>query len=318
MNSRIKYLFERYQSGSARAEERRLVEEWFSKYDAEQNDHLIDDSAFTIADKHISELIHRRYGYGLSRAIYWLSAAAVLLIALTLFLFKGLYNQKQPAAMDYLTLTAPRGLRKTFKLSDSTTIFLNAGSVVRIPFNYNLTMREIWLTGEAYFDVTHNAAKPFRVHTGKLQISDIGTTFNVKSYAEDKETTVSVESGIVKVEKNAELLAPSLTANTQLLYDNQTGGHQIGFVSVKNSLAWHRNILRFDNASFNEIARVAGRWYNANIKLSDTADVYRHYTISFQNESLSQVLKVLADLTGASYRIDQQTITLNLKNCKKV
>ncbi len=315
MDSNIKKLFERYQSGRASTDERRLVEEWFAEYDINQSQINPDDLIFTRTDERIDKILHSNRKP--PRLIYWVPAAAIVIVATSLFLFKAIRQNKKPVANNYIVLSAPRGTKKQFKLSDGTSIHLNAGSQVRIPYDYDVSSREIILDGEGYFDVKHDAQKPFSIRSGNLHISDIGTSFDVKAYSDESQITVVVETGIVSVERNKQILAAALTSNMQLQYNGATGSHTVSNVNFENTLAWQQNILRFDNASFPEMARSIGRWYNVDVKLSDYNTAYHHYTISFKNEPLSQVLKVLSHLTGATYRINQQNISIYLKNCKK-
>ncbi len=204
MDSRIKELFERYESGNASIEERKLVEAWFANFDKDQ-EAIINEAEkagiFNQMDSNIRQMLNRR-----KRKIWpinqWLTIAALLLITFLSFVFKFYNTGKTAQALAYTYIIAPRGLKKQFSLPDSTIVYLNSGSVVRIPSNYNVKTREISLAGEAYFSVKHNASKPFSIHSGKLLITDLGTMFNVKAYPEEKLIRVAVESGQVKVEKN--------------------------------------------------------------------------------------------------------------------
>jgi transmembrane sensor len=253
----------------------------------------------------------------------WLLVAAVLLVACALFLFKFYNVNKTSPSPAYTYIIAPKGIKKQFSLPDNTIVYLNSGSIVRIPSNYNGKTREVSLTGEAYFSVKHNAAKPFSIHSGKLLITDLGTTFNVKAYPDEKQIRVAVESGEVKVEKSnpdgkAEVFAGAMVHNQQLTYNEQSNSHVLNQVNTSNSTAWTQNKLRFDNASFDEISHTLERWYNVTVKLDNNNVAYRHYTISFNNEPISKVLSVLSHLSGMSYEINKQSVSINLKNCKKI
>jgi len=321
VNSRIKELFERYENGTASEAERKLVDNWFANFDTDQlrGKTPADNAAlFSPMDENIDDLIFvsRRKQLPISR---WLQAAAVVLMAAGLCWAKLYQSPKPVLALTYTDITVPRGVKKQFLLPDGTFVHLNSGSVLRIPSNFNQKSREVTLTGEGFFEVKHDAAKPFAIHSEKLLITDLGTAFDVKAYPKDKLIKVAVQSGSVKVEKNIpgkmpQTFASAITHNQQLTYNELSGSHTLSTVQTNNISAWQHNQLRFDNASVDDIATALERWYNVSIKFSNYHKC-RRYTVSFNNEPVSKVLRVLSGLTGMGYQINNQTITINLKNC---
>nr|WP_255487017.1 FecR family protein [Mucilaginibacter sp. SP1R1] len=253
----------------------------------------------------------------------WLYAAAVILVSFGIVLFRYYQTADQEnATITYSTIAAPKGTKKQLTLPDGTFISLNSGSSIRIASNFGVKTREISLSGEAFFTVKHNAAKPFAIHSGKLLITDLGTEFDVKAYPEDRQIRVAVESGKVKVEKNntnskPEMFAEAITHNQQLVYNEQSNRHELSQVQTSNLIAWQQNKLCFDNASIDEIAHTLDRWYNVTVKL-ESNKACRHYTVSFNNEPLDHVLNVLSQLTGLSYQISNKVVLINLKNCKSM
>jgi transmembrane sensor len=102
-----------------------------------------------------------------------------------------------------------------------------------------------------------------------------------------------------------------------LIYDKKSRGHILNNIQTDEITAWRENKLRFDNASFDEIANTLQRWYGVTIKLNNNTGNFRHYTISFNNEPVSKVLKVLENLSGMTYEINNKSISINLKTVKK-
>jgi transmembrane sensor len=324
VDNRIKNLFERYQSGQENDQERKIVETWFADLEKEQSPKLseleknalfapMDCAIDTMLLKPQKHFIHKRY----------LQAAAILLIVLGAVLFKYQHAAtKKAAVVTYTLITVPRGAKKRLLLADGSSVFLNSGSVIRIPSNYNIKSREVLLSGEAYFEVKHNAAKPFTIHSCKLLITDLGTAFDVKAYPEDREIHVAVESGKVQVGKNKpngqfELYAAAITRNQQLVYNEQGNSHAVSQVKTSDVIAWQQNKLSFDNASFEEIAPLLERWYNVSVKLSGYS-ACRRYTVSFNNEPVDHVLSVMSRLAGITYSIKNRVVLINLKNCKNM
>jgi len=320
MDSKIKELFKRYQSGTASPAERALVENWFASFEPDEEFNLSEENKailFKSMDSAIQKRLHPR-----SSAI-WFKAAAILLVSLSAGLFIYRINSRKQAMITYTVIKVPNGQKKEIALPDSSIVFLNSGSSVSIPSNFGDHKREISLTGEAFFIIKHNALKPFTLRADKLTISDIGTSFNVKAYPGDKQISVAVKTGKVGVAKQTpagkpEVFANAMTAGQQMIYDRTKNTHTLSTVPADGIAAWRNNQLRFDNASFEEIAAQLERWYNVTVKLNINEKQGRRYTISFANEPIDRVLKVLSKLSGATYEINNRNISINLKQNKNM
>lgn len=316
MYSTIKQLFQRYQSGKATPKDKKIVEDWFASFDDLQQQPPMDEAEqstfFGPMDRKIQSILYPRPSY------VWIKAAAIILIVISAGLFIQRRNSPQTQQITYQVIKVPNGAKKEITLPDSSVIYLNSGSSVSIPSDFADKKRELSLTGEAFFIIKHNARKPFTLHAGKLLIADIGTSFEVKAFPEERQISVAVETGSVAVEKNTTgrkpaVLAGVMTKNQQLIYNKANDSHTLSKIPSANIAAWHNNQLRFDNASFAEIALQLERWYNVTVKLTNNGMTERRYTISFENEPVNHVLDVLTRLSGASYQINHQTIVINLK-----
>jgi transmembrane sensor len=319
MYSKIKQLFQQYQSGKASPAEQKLVEDWFAEFDNKQQP--IDEEKKAILfgpmDRKIQAMLYPRKSY------VWLKAAATVLVALGATLAIRHINSASQPLITYQVIKVPNGVKREITLPDSSTIYLNSGSSITIPSDFGNKKREIAFTGEAFFIIKHNPNKPFTLRTGKLQIADIGTSFDVKAYPEEKQISVAVETGSVAVAKKADagkatVLAGAMVQNQQLIYNKADDSHTLGKISSINIAAWHNNQLRFDNASFAEIASQLQRWYNVSVKLNGTEMQGRRYTISFDNEPVGHVLDVLTKLSGTTYQINHNTVVIHLKNAKNM
>jgi transmembrane sensor len=321
MYSKIKQLFQRYQSGKANPAERKIVEDWFAGFDGQQDGPMDEEQQsmlFDPMDRNIQAMLHQRSSY------VWLKAAASILVVLSAGLLIRHINSAKTPQIAYEVIKVPNGIKKEITLPDSSVIYLNSGSSVTIPSDFGDKKREISFTGEAFFIIKHNARKPFTLHAGKLLITDIGTSFNVKAYPEEKQISVAVETGSVAVKKNmaagkSTMLADAMTQNQQLIYNKVNDTHTLGKIPSANIAAWHNNQLRFDNASFAEMAAQLKRWYNVSVKLNGPEMQGRRYTIGFDNEPVDHVLDVLTKLSGTTYQvINHHTIVIHLKNSKNM
>jgi transmembrane sensor len=325
VDNRIKVLFERYQSGLASHEERKLVEEWFDSFENGQQKKFDLEKKADLFEQMDAEIYHmlqdgKKKHWPTSR---WLQVAAVLFICIGVALFTTFRSLHKPnVSLTYTLISAPNGVKKQCELADGTLVYLNSGSSIRVPSNYGAKDRQVILSGEAFFIVKHNPSTPFRVHTGKLVIADIGTSFNVKAYLDEGQIKVAVESGTVSIAENTlsnkpKMFAGAITHNQQLIYDKKSRVHIANNIQTNEITAWRENKLRFENASFDEIAGTLERWYGVTIKLNNNTGNLRHYTISFNNEPISKVLQVLENLSGMTYKINNKSISINLKTVKK-
>jgi transmembrane sensor len=219
---------------------------------------------------------------------------------------------------DYVKTTGP-GERKSFQLPDGSKVMLNAGSSLSLAKNFNISTREIQLVGEAFFDVSHNARKPFIIHTSLIDVKVLGTVFNVKAYPTDKVTETSLLRGLVMVTvRGKESKEIVLHPNEKIVLPNQLNDaptdpsrpHAAGpsreekkykiagltYNSADSSsteFSWTENRLIFSNDNFEEIAARLERWYNVTIRFSDEAPKQYRFTGTFDRKTIEQVLEAL-------------------------
>lgn len=321
MKSKIKALFERYENGTATPEERNLVETWFDSHghDSEAKSE-IDPSVFEDLDARMNLLLYpakvRRLNYR------WLQIAAVLVVIAGAVIFtRENRTAKGKLPVSFTEITALKGVKKEITLKDGTTVFLNSGSSVFVSSDFGIHNRTVRLTGEAFFQVHRDPAKPFIIYTGKLATTVLGTSFDINAYPEDDHVKVTVATGKVKVEgtDNAGLphvFVQDLTHNQALVYNKIKDTHIIKPSNADSISSWRSNHLIFDNASYSEIARTLSRWYGMDVELIGEAKDSKRYTLSFYNERIDKVLNVLSTLTGMSYTLQGKKVIINPQNHK--
>jgi len=207
------------------------------------------------------------------------------------------------------------GSKSNIQLPDGSSVWLNAGSRLTYDSLYGTTLREVTLSGEAYFDVVKNPKKPFIIHTGKINIRVLGTIFNVRSYPEDKTIETSLIKGSIEVSFPAQ---PSkkiiLKPNQKLIIDKTVSNAGAGanlpltdpdpFMSIQHlnrigsdssitETGWMENRLYFNDMSFHELLKIMERKYGVSFQIADAALDTIHFTGSFQNETVSQALDAL-------------------------
>jgi ferric-dicitrate binding protein FerR (iron transport regulator) len=221
-------------------------------------------------------------------------------------------------------------------LPDGTTVWLNAGSKLFYDDNFRGATREVTLEGEGFFEVVKQPEHPFIVHTSGIDIKVTGTTFNVKSYPEDKTVETTLYHGAVKVfrHEESEKKAIQLKPNEKLILSKQAAYKPSGLsegarpTSIKEippsfviahidstkkeserfETAWLYSRLEFRGDSFEEVARKMERWYNVTISFTDEKVKQLSVTGSFQTETIEQAFAALKTGFPINYKITNHEI----------
>lgn len=261
--------------------------------------------------------------------------AASLVIALAIFYNSSNHLKNEtPAAQN--TVSTRKGSKSDVQLPDGTKAWLNADSKLTYDENFRGEFREVYLEGEAYFDVVKDKTRPFIIHTKTIDIRVLGTAFNVRAYASEKNTETALFRGSVEVtlHNNPEkkiVLKPNekLMVNNKSLQFNTSGSTKktaennntfnitVGKVhfQVKDSSAletlWIKNKLVFDAESLEEVAGKIERWYNVQVLINGDENL-RHtaYSAIFENETLAQVMEALKITGNFKYSINKDIVTI--------
>lgn len=252
------------------------------------------------------------------RRIWWSSVAAGILLLIGLGYFinqQGLFisgDQQVFSGIAYTERVISNGTRTKIEFPDGSSVWINSGSILRYPTAYMDSPRELYLEGEAYFDVKPLDGKPFIVHTGEVSTHVLGTSFNIQAY-EDKQVDVSVASGIVQVKSNHELLG-ELKANQRIEYDK--GAVRKMDTDVYQYLAWQRGELILDDTDLETAAKILARQYDMEIYFANERIKKCKFTASFlQNEKISQIVKVISQINGLDFKIEGKQITFSGSGC---
>ena len=195
----------------------------------------------------------------------------------------------QAANTSYNTIHTPKGGQFQVRLPDGTRVWLNAASSLHYPTSMSQARRVVELTGEAYFEVAHNKAKPFVVVTASQDIEVLGTHFNVNSYQDEINTVTTLIEGSVKVstEKQQMLLKPG---QQSIGTDNRL---KVLTADMEQALAWKNGQIRFSNATLEEILKQAARWYNIDIRYNGTLPVVKLTGAISRSDNMDVLLKLL-------------------------
>lgn len=236
-------------------------------------------------------------------------AAAVVLV-ITAFSFI-LYRNVNIDHTLYLTQHSGVAKTKTVLLSDGTKVTLNANSDLRYPQNFNGKTREVYLKGEAYFQVVHNVNKPFIIHSGKLKTEVLGTTFIVSAYSQVKPMNVTVLTGKVAVkDESTRALAILTRGQSATIEGNKKTFALTSLANPEDAIAWMEDKLIFDNADLEGVALKLSNKYGVAIKVTGNKLPQQRITAIFQGQNLPGILNAITKLTHSGYMVHDSTYVL--------
>ena len=214
----------------------------------------------------------------------------------------------------YNTLSVPYGKRFKLKLSDGTIVSLNSGTNLRYPEQFGLNgNRDVYLTGEAFFEVAKDKMHPFIVHANHADIEVLGTTFNVSAYPENPTVNSTLIEGSIRMSEaanstNVILLEPNQMATWQ----NNSKKLAVKEVDPAFYVAWTKGELAFKDTPFSIIAKIIQRTYDVEI-INENSDLAKQNftgTIKISESSVENILDLLKRDTPFNYSIDQKIITI--------
>jgi len=291
-----------------------------------------------------------------SRKQIYRAVAAVVIPLLLAGFASGWYLQKNvqynAESLAYTVIISPKGQRTQVILPDKSKVWLNSNTTIKYPSNFNQIDRSVYIDGEAFFDVTHNKAKPFFVKTSKFNIKVYGTTFNVSAYKTDNtiETTlvkgkISITGIKIKGEKADEIILmpnesfkfikneqlvitkikkelnnsssePSVAKESSTVVSNALTIPKIIVarnVNVEPIIGWKEGKLFFDNETFESLSVKLERRYDVKIYFEDKKVANLKYTGRFEKENINQALDALKLTTPFEYKMNLKEIDISNK-----
>ncbi len=220
---------------------------------------------------------------------------------------------------------SPEGQISEFKLADGTRVWLNSGTRIKVPMNFDSKHRILFMEGEAFFEVAKDPKNPFYVHTIELSVKVMGTSFNVSAYQSDINSEVTLINGQVGIKERYGQRLAMLLPGQQLVYDKTTGKKLKREVDTSPYEAWRDGKMIFKDRSLEYIAERLERWYNVEIEFNCPEISQLKFTGTIlKNKPLSQVLEAITLTDPVRFEIkvntDQknQVLLYSLKNKTKM
>ena len=204
----------------------------------------------------------------------------------------------------YNTISTARGNQYQVVLADGSNVWLNAASSIRFPAAFSGSERRVQITGEAYFEVAHNAAAPFKVDVNGMEITVLGTHFNVNAYSDEASVKTTLLEGAVKLAKGT--AAGVLKPGQQAALGNDGKFAIRSDVDLDETVAWKNGVFIFNRRSLQNIMRQISRWYDVEVVYEGNPGGTFSGVVSRQ-ENISQVLKIM-EVNGVRFKLDGRKI----------
>ena len=248
----------------------------------------------------------------------WQRIAAVIIPLVMLVVFGKLYVQmsdelKASQVVAMLQEHTVSDECKTIALADGTQVRLNQSSVLLYPEKFSGKERKVFLTGEAFFDIKHDGRHPFHVSTPYFDITDLGTSFSVSSYATDVEVSTTLKTGKIELKIVGEDKVYSMKPNDQLVYNVKTKAVDLRQVTDEDDgLSWRNKQISLDDVTLAEAARIMGDVYGVKFVFRSSRHRNTKITVHFnRGESLKKALAIVRNLVpGLEYELMKDKVII--------
>ena len=303
-------------------------DEFFVKENPEET--VIEESLFEEQRGFFHSIFKRKEVVIISFAVLFLATGAI-------YFFSKKKTTEAIASEVISSVATKNGNRTNIVLPDGSQVWLNAGSTLDYNnSNFNKGVREVSLNGEAYFDVVKNAEKPFIIHTKKMDIKVLGTSFNVRSYSNEKFAEAALIRGSIEVtlkdrdqkiilkpnEKisvaNEEPKTETKPEKATLAKSNPVRIPQFEVKEIKpnptyniiGEIAWTQNKLYFEDETLEDIGHLIERWFGKKVTIANESLKSVHYTGNFENETMEDVLSYLKLSKPFNFRIGNDNVVI--------
>lgn len=209
------------------------------------------------------------------------------------------------------TIIIPRGGQYRIVLSDGTKVWLNAASSLKFPEVFKGNERVVELSGEGYFEVARDMDRRFKVKVNEVEVSVLGTHFNINSYSDNDEIKTTLLEGSVAISTNKKNLI--LKPGEQVSYKGDKLGKIISGVNLEQTIAWKNDHFDFTNESLQNISKQLSRWYKVEISIEEKLANKHISGIISRKNNISKVLEVLEISAGISSKIEGEKVFLYKK-----
>lgn len=297
------------------AENRKLFEqllnEWENIYDSpEQSVRADKDKIWSGISSHIrTSLPVKSYTRKILIKVAGIAAMLAIIVGVAATVFVKSTIDSAFLSQSVTTIETRQGQKMQMTLPDGTKVWLNSGSKLTYAGDSNRSERIVNLEGEAFFNVTKNQSKKFKVRTSGVDIVVKGTSFDVSAYNDDREISVSLLEGKVVITDKTGKYMTDLNPDELAIISRQNLKYTLFKDDANTYRSWTEDQLIFYNEDIHEVAKKLERWYGINIKLVNPNEKQK-YTFSVKTESLRELLELFNKLTPIDYKINGKEVTI--------
>jgi len=330
-------ILRKYLQGEALPEEKKMIDAWYASMGKDTDDRGVpeelasDDFGWANIYAHVKKSKRRDKQ---RKLLPWYSAgiaASLITMIVSLIFFVDdnsddfLRTKANDPFVTWENFVNTTKLTQVIVLPDSSKIAIEPESKLKYSSLFNKTKREVYLEGEAFFQVTHNAAVPFFVHANEVTTKVLGTSFIIKAIKHEREITVVVKTGKVSVfttpkkeEKSLAAREIILTPNQQIIYDKKE--QEISKVLVKKPVAIlpeeEIKRMRFEEAPVTEIFKALEKVYGVEIDFDEALFSTCRLTTVISKDDLYGRLDIICNVIGTSYTLHEDRIVISGAGCK--
>ncbi len=217
-------------------------------------------------------------------------------------------NSASAAQIQFNTLATVRGEQSPYPLvlADGTKVWLNAESSITFPTSFSGKERIVKITGEAYFEVVHDASHPFKVKVGDQTIEDLGTRFNINAYPDEPAMKTTLINGKVKISEDSQtaLLKPGY----QAVVSPSGSSIIVQAADLDQVMAWKNGNFEFEGTPLKDIMRQISRWYDVDISYQGTIEDVEFGGSISRSKNINEILSVLETTKGVHFKLDGRRI----------
>ena len=212
--------------------------------------------------------------------------------------------------LQYNTIEIPQGGEYQLTLSYGTKVWLNSGTSIKYPIAFAAGSRDVYLEeGEAFFEVTENRESPFIVHTSKMNVNVLGTSFNVRAYSDENQLATTLITGKVKISEPESQKEYTLIPNEQATVSEL--GISVKNVDVNRFIAWKNGRILFEENTLEEIFNELSRWYNIDVDYASPEIKKLRFSIDTKRyNEFNEILKILELTKKVEFETDNNRVII--------
>ena len=250
---------------------------------------------------------------GMRPGTKWTAVSIACCISAALLFFAySFFDKAERNPVSEIVVQVPSGSKTAVTLPDGSSVWLNSLSKITYNSDFGTSNRKISLSGEARFDVIHNDALPFRVHAGKMTITDLGTVFNISNYDDDPTVSLVLVEGKLSYSLEDSETCEEIAPGEKVIYDKAERKTSVSSINTDVAVSWIKGRYVFENETLASIARKLERGFGVKISIADPSIAAIRFFGSF-DENTRDVDEILHTLSGTgriSYSSEGKSYTI--------